>query len=91
MHIPTFVEGRKSEKQMLQLNKTKKAKAQELKVLVNAITKVRDTDEDQIKQKVENRYARNFCRNYSMTLKDNFILPFRHLKNFIVKSFLLYS
>ena len=88
MHIPTFVEGRKSEKQMLQLNKTKKAKAQELKVLVNAITKVRDTDEDQIKQKVENRCARNFCRNYSMTL---IILPFRHLKNFIVKSFLLYS
>ena len=72
MHIPTFVEGRKSEKQLLQLNKTKKAKAQELKVLVNAITKVRDTDEDQIKQKVENRCARNFCRNYSMTLKDNF-------------------
>ena len=83
MHIPTFVEGRKSEKQMLQLNKTKKAKAQELKVLVNAITKVRDTDEDQIKQKVENRYARKCCRNYSMTLnKDN-----RHLKNFNVEYF----
>ena len=87
MHIPTFVEGRKSEKQMLQLNKTKKAKAQELKVLVNAITKVRDTDEDQIKQKVENRYARNFCRNYSMTLnKDNVW----HLKNLNVESFLLH-
>ena len=52
---------------MLQLKKTKQAKAQELKVLVNAIAKVRDTDEDQIKQKVENRYARKCCRNYSMT------------------------
>ena len=85
MHIPTFVEGRKSEKQMLQLKKTKKAKAQELKVLINAIDKVRDTDEDKIKQKNENRYALKFCRNYSITLKDN-----RHLKNFIVESPLSY-
>ena len=63
IHIQTFAGGRKSEKQMLQLKKTKKVKAQELKVLVNAITKVKDTDEDKIKQ-VENRYARKFCRNY---------------------------
>ena len=56
---------------MLQLKKTKKAKAQELNVLVNAIAKVRDTDEDKIKEKGENRYAWKFCRNYSITLKDN--------------------
>ena len=85
MHIPTFVEGRKSEKQLLQLNKTKKAKAQELNVLFNAIAKVRDTDEDKIKEKGEKRYAWKFCRNYSITLKDN-----RHLKNLNVESFLLH-
>ena len=60
---------------MLQLKKTKKAKAQELNVLANAIAKVKDTDEDKIKEKGENRYARKFCRNYSITLKDNFQTP----------------
>ena len=40
---------------MLQLKKTKKAKAQELNVLANAIAKVKDTDEDKIKEKGENR------------------------------------
>ena len=74
MHIQIFVEERKSEKQMLQLKKTKKAKAQELNVLVNAIAKVRDTDEDKIKEKGENRYAWKFCRNYSITLKNNIAL-----------------
>ena len=38
------------------MNKTKNAKQQELKVLADAIAKVRDTDEDDVRQEAEKRY-----------------------------------
>ena len=49
------VEEKKIAKQLSQLNRTKYNKKQELRVLVDAIAKVKDTDEDDAQKKAEKR------------------------------------
>merc|ERR1719361_1468205 len=51
-------EERKISKQISLLDRNKKSKIQELNVLTGAITKVRDTDEDEVRQQSEKRKKR---------------------------------
>ena len=52
----SIIGERKLEKQKIQADKIRSTKKQELKVLTDAISKVRDTDESEVKQQAENRY-----------------------------------
>ena len=52
----SIIGERRLEKQKMQADKIRSTKKQELKVLTDAISKVRDTDESEVKQQAENRY-----------------------------------
>ena len=54
--INSFAEQRVVEKKKAQEDKRRTTKRQELRVLSDAISKVRDTDEGEVKQRAQKRY-----------------------------------